>query len=81
MGMSKEQKELLKEMSDEERSELLEALGVEKKSKKDDDGDLTKTVESLQEKVSALEKAFKFRAEKNSKSSGKSIWDLFFGGA
>jgi hypothetical protein len=78
MAMTKEQKELLKEMTDEERSELLEALGARKK----DDGDLTKTVESLQEKMTLLEKAFKRKPnEERRKSAGKSIWDTFFGGA
>lgn len=80
MPLTDAQKKQIKEMPDEERAELLEALGMKSNVS---DPDLLKTVESLQEKVGKLEKSLTRKGTEERRKSGKeSSWfDRIFSGA
>jgi hypothetical protein len=63
MPLTEKQKEALKEMSDDERAEFLEVLGIKQSKGSDDVSALAKTVELLQKKVASLEKTPRKPAE------------------
>lgn len=79
MPLTDAQKAKLAELTTEERAEFLEALGS-----KGSDTDLLKTVETLQERFTAVEKALKRKGteERRKPSGGGVTWfEKIFGGA
>lgn len=79
MPLSDDQKNKLKNMSAEDRAELLEALGMKSSAS---DSDILKSVEILQGKVEKLEKAATRKPGEDRRKSGAGSWfDAIFGGA
>lgn len=77
MPLSDAQKEKIKALKDDERTELLDVLGI----KPADDSSLAKTVELLQGEVASLKKAATRKGNEERRGGKGSSWfETVFGG-